>query len=1219
MADTFDPYYTWMAIPPAEQPPDLYRLVGVSKFEENLDVISYAIDQRMTHIRTFQVGKHAQHSQRLLNELSSARGTLLDPDKKAAYDQKLRAAAAPKTEHKPLPRAKPIATAPEVIAAVPAPARSAPAPAAVLKPVPAQSFTAAPIMAQAVPAAKATEGISPKAGIALAAGTGGIVLLVGLAIILAFRGGDDTPVVKIDTTDDNPAPIVVPEKNDDPVPAVSNDQKKATPATITPAPSNPGVAPKPAAEDTEIVRPAITVTNPSPPVSPATAQPSPTGGRYALRLAKEGYVEIKDTKDIALLGTDFTAEAWVRWTADDAQDQYIFGNRPFSDSPSVDDRAGAWALQRVGRKIALTWDGGIIDHTLPEDGKWHHVAVTSNGKRLVLLVDGIGWMTQDVPPSPRTARETNFYLGSPNKKQGPVGFHEYSAFRLSSKSRYVAGFTPPKVLDNDGDVVALFDLTKFAAQVDDLSGKGHQGVCHRVSFVEAANPPALATASTNPHATTSTPVSVEPVDLLSRINVSRDVLQGSMRMENGKLVTGGTQRDFVQVNASLPPEYVLQATVTRKTNLEGLGIGLVIGRTRAVFSIDAYPGFGNLTGLSVVDGHVLHRTEYPGAHKGTLLTNDRPAQIRLAVKPGSIKAFHNGRQVYQWEGDPQRISVLKSSYTATESQLFVTSTHSVYEISEFKLLPYDDKPASSPPATTDLAGTPTVTESSSTSPKSNLLAPPDDATAKKVREETRSILKEDFASARRPEDKVPLAKKLAGLARTTKDDTVTQYILWEEAWHAALEGGNLVLAMSLLDEEASRFEIDLPERQLDAVKQVVQLARTATDRKLLAEAAYKIATDAAGGANFEVAEQAIRIAASSAAKAGDNKLKSEIATSAKQIDGLKKQAALANQAAERLKAEPDNPKANLAYGRYLCSIKGDWSKGLQHLKKSGDSELAAIIESDEKQPGDNVARLALADKWWTHAQTALADDKPIMLARACYWYEQSVGQLTGLTKERVAKRVKDIEGEVPSHMLKGGSALAGGGSTVASKTIDLLKLIDPARDTIKGNWRLENGTLLCATQGLVPKIHMPYLPPEEYDVKVVFSQPSIRNDLCILAPKKGRTVAFVFGGEPGRMGVLTDDANQRMGGTSRTVKTIRNSFAANRRYTALLQVRNAGVAAFIDGVEIIRYPTDYSDVKPDSWRSIPDPQRLAIGTDDPTIFHQIEITEVTGVGKMLNE
>jgi WD40 repeat protein len=91
MSDEFDPYYAWLGIPPKDQPPNHYRLLGVELFEANLDVIESAAFRQMGHVRTYQSGQHSRESQRLLNELSAAKINLLDPDKKQAYDQLLRA------------------------------------------------------------------------------------------------------------------------------------------------------------------------------------------------------------------------------------------------------------------------------------------------------------------------------------------------------------------------------------------------------------------------------------------------------------------------------------------------------------------------------------------------------------------------------------------------------------------------------------------------------------------------------------------------------------------------------------------------------------------------------------------------------------------------------------------------------------------------------------------------------------------------------------------------------------------------------------------------------------------------------------------------------------------------------------------------------------------------------------------------------------------------
>lgn len=91
MAEPFDPYRKWLGIPPAEQPPDHYRLLGIGRFEDDPDTISNAADRQMAHVRTFQTGPRSAISQKLLNEISAARVCLLNLTKKADYDRDLRA------------------------------------------------------------------------------------------------------------------------------------------------------------------------------------------------------------------------------------------------------------------------------------------------------------------------------------------------------------------------------------------------------------------------------------------------------------------------------------------------------------------------------------------------------------------------------------------------------------------------------------------------------------------------------------------------------------------------------------------------------------------------------------------------------------------------------------------------------------------------------------------------------------------------------------------------------------------------------------------------------------------------------------------------------------------------------------------------------------------------------------------------------------------------
>jgi len=86
----FDAYRVWLGISPRDQPPNQYRLLAVDLFESDPEVIRDAAQQRMAHVRNYQLGPNMELSQKILNELAAAKVCLLDPARKAAYDEELR-------------------------------------------------------------------------------------------------------------------------------------------------------------------------------------------------------------------------------------------------------------------------------------------------------------------------------------------------------------------------------------------------------------------------------------------------------------------------------------------------------------------------------------------------------------------------------------------------------------------------------------------------------------------------------------------------------------------------------------------------------------------------------------------------------------------------------------------------------------------------------------------------------------------------------------------------------------------------------------------------------------------------------------------------------------------------------------------------------------------------------------------------------------------------
>ncbi len=106
MSGAFDPYHKWLGIPPDEQPPNHYRLLGVTLYEADPDVIESAAEGRMALLRSRQSGPNSADSQRLLNEVSGAQRCLLDQATRIAYDGQLRSRLSARSGTDPSPGAQ---------------------------------------------------------------------------------------------------------------------------------------------------------------------------------------------------------------------------------------------------------------------------------------------------------------------------------------------------------------------------------------------------------------------------------------------------------------------------------------------------------------------------------------------------------------------------------------------------------------------------------------------------------------------------------------------------------------------------------------------------------------------------------------------------------------------------------------------------------------------------------------------------------------------------------------------------------------------------------------------------------------------------------------------------------------------------------------------------------------------------------------------------------
>ena len=158
----FDPYLNWLGIPPHDQPPNCYRLLGIALFEPSAEAIAAAAERQWHNLSGHQFGPQAEAAQYLIKELTAARACLLDPQSKADYDRQLGQTLAARSERAVAPPPPPVA--PVYPAPFPAAAPTAgPAPVGNL-PLPAPPMPVAmPAGAVPMPAAMPVPGAVPLA------------------------------------------------------------------------------------------------------------------------------------------------------------------------------------------------------------------------------------------------------------------------------------------------------------------------------------------------------------------------------------------------------------------------------------------------------------------------------------------------------------------------------------------------------------------------------------------------------------------------------------------------------------------------------------------------------------------------------------------------------------------------------------------------------------------------------------------------------------------------------------------------------------------------------------------------------------------------------------------------------------------------------------------------------------------------------------------------
>ncbi|HVR86465.1 MAG TPA: hypothetical protein VMU54_19235, partial [Planctomycetota bacterium] len=348
---------------------------------------------------------------------------------------------------------------------------------------------------------------------------------------------------------------------------------------------------------------------------------------------------------------------------------------------------------------------------------------------------------------------------------------------------------------------------------------------------------------------------------------------------------------------------------------------------------------------------------------------------------------------------------------------------------------------------------------------------PDSSRQKDAEKQIRDLYKEQYAK-KTPADRKALARLLLDEAVKSGKDPVAYWVFCKEAQDAAVQACDPATAVDAIDTAALLIDCDPLALKSAALAASLKTARTAEDMSGLVESMLRLVDDLVRVDQYGEADKTATSALSLAKKAADGPLIARASTRAKEVADAKTLYQGLKGVLETLARTPEDGSANLEMGKYLCYVKGMWDLGLRFIDKSSDAALKSLAQKELALPTQSAELAALGDGWWDLAEK---EKSPLrrgqLLAHARNLYDAALPDAPPLIRAKIEKRL---------------DAPAPGSNTNAP--VDLLSLVDLKKDVYTGAWKKDGAKIISPAKAkpvVASALRVPYLPPAEYDLKMV--------------------------------------------------------------------------------------------------------------------------------------
>lgn len=513
--------------------------------------------------------------------------------------------------------------------------------------------------------------------------------------------------------------------------------------------------------------------------------------------------------------------------------------------------------------------------------------------------------------------------------------------------------------------------------------------------IDNTPPPPKKTTST----TTTTPPTISPsppvkertrpavrVNLLRLVDLKRDTVGGIWSSEPTALVTpmygpgeGRPRRNEARLQFPYTPplEYELHVDLELAQRLSRTSLGLLVGPSRASFVIEKYPSRN--AGLELIDEKKFQQNET--AVTGAGFDVGEVVSIVCRVRPTNIIVLLNGRQIIDWKGEPQQLSLKRSETPPDPTKLFVNCSVGG-RFTKYEVLPLGGEPQAIPDT--------------------------DALTAARARSSQFFVELPRDATATRKSDQAALMHYQASLA---DDDDALCYALLIEAARLATAAEDVDLTQYLLEELGRCFRVDTLAIFEQSLREISGVAaqRPLADRARLFTKFMDLADQQLTAERYDTANLLIKSAAMLISKTKEVDLQKELGIRELEAGEWQKLWAAAKTAEKALDANQADAKAHLAVGQYLACARNDWQAALGHLVRSSDAAIGGAAQMEIQSANDMARSAEIGTAWLGVAEKATIPLKVVYLEHARIWFTRGIAGLSKPALAKLTTRFKKVE------------------------------------------------------------------------------------------------------------------------------------------------------------------------------------------------------------------